>query len=161
MTPGMRRLVGMPGKGSMPDVRGQYAGLRSDTRSAGQLGDLWPSVGAPASDTLEGHATAETLQMMRRRAKTRRTVRDFLRAVPRSEPDATLALVRPDGSTRLLTRGELSAAIDRLRPRQRQIVRLAIEERWTRVHVCEYLQGISLKTVERDQGEALDLLASL
>ncbi len=95
------------------------------------------------------------------RARARQLLREFLRAVPRREEKATLALVHPDGSTRLVTRGELSAAIDRLRPRQRQIMRLAIEERWPRQRVCEYLRHISLKTFERDQVEALDILAQL
>jgi DNA-directed RNA polymerase specialized sigma24 family protein len=81
--------------------------------------------------------------------------------VPRSEADATLVLVRPDGSTRLYTRAELSAAIDRLRPRQRQILRLSLEERWSRQRICEYLRHISLKTFERDQGEGLDILAQM
>jgi hypothetical protein len=95
------------------------------------------------------------------RQRMRAALREFLRAVPRREEKATLALVRPDGKTRILTRGELSAAIDRLRPRQRQIIRLAIEERWPRQRVCEYLRHISLKTFERDQIEGLDLLAQL
>ncbi len=72
-----------------------------------------------------------------------------------------MALVHPDGRTRVFTRGELSTAIDRLRPRQRQIIRLAIEERWPRQRVCEYLRHISLKTFERDQVEGLDLLTQL
>jgi hypothetical protein len=95
------------------------------------------------------------------RLQTRQLIREFLRAVPRSEPEATIAIVRPDGTPRLLTRAQLSAAIDRLRPRQRQIMRLAVEERWPRQKVCEYLNHISIKTFERDQVEALDLLAQL
>lgn len=101
------------------------------------------------------------LSEARRRAYTRRLIREFLRAVPRSEPEATLAFLRPDGEARMITRRELSAAIDRLRPRQRQIVRLGIEERWPRQKVCAYLHDISIKTFERDQVEALDLLAQL
>ncbi|HEY7779183.1 MAG TPA: hypothetical protein VIC85_03120 [Ktedonobacterales bacterium] len=95
------------------------------------------------------------------RVRARQQIREFLRAVPRREEHATLALIRPDGTLRLLTRAQLSAAIDHLRPRQRQIMRLAIEERWPRQRVCEYLRHISLKTFERDQVEALDLLALL
>ncbi|HZC04016.1 MAG TPA: hypothetical protein VE338_00090, partial [Ktedonobacterales bacterium] len=87
--------------------------------------------------------------------------REFLRAVPRGEESAVLPLVRPDGVTRVLTRAQLTTAIDRLRPRQRQIVRLGIEERWPRQKVCAYLRGISMKTLERDQAEALDILAQL
>ncbi|HEU5348115.1 MAG TPA: hypothetical protein VFU63_05840 [Ktedonobacterales bacterium] len=95
------------------------------------------------------------------RAHTRQLIREFLRAVPRSETETTLVIVRTDGEQRLLTRAQLSAAIDRLRPRQRQIVRLALEERWPRQRVCEYLHNISIKTLERDQVEALDILAEL
>lgn len=112
------------------------------------LGDALPPPGGPATDWWQ-------------RVRTRQLLREFLRAVPRSEPQATLALARPDGTTHLLIRSELSAAIDALRPRQRQIVRLAIEERWPRQRVCAYLNNISEKTLERDQVEALDLLAGL
>ena len=89
---------------------------------------------------------------------TRLLVREFLGAVPRSEPEALIALVRPDGTTRAFTRAELSAAVDRLRPRMRQIVRLSVEERWSRQRVCDYLNNISLKTYERDHAEAFDCL---
>jgi hypothetical protein len=95
------------------------------------------------------------------RLRARKLIREFLRAVPRSEPEATLAIIRPDGMTRIFTRAELSGAIDRLRPRQRQILRLAVEERWPRAKVCAYLHDISMKTFERDQVEALDILAQL
>lgn len=95
------------------------------------------------------------------RAHTRQLIREFLRAVPRSETETSLVIVRSDGEQRLLTRAQLSTAIDRLRPRQRQIVRLALEERWPRQRVCEYLHNISIKTLERDQVEALDILADL
>jgi hypothetical protein len=115
----------------------------------------------PEGDALEGPNGALTVEMIRMRARIRRQLREFLRAVPRQEPDATLALVRLDGTTRLLTRGQLTAAIDRMRPRMRQIVRLAVEERWPRQRVCEYLGHISLKTVERDQSEAMDMLAQV
>lgn len=95
------------------------------------------------------------------RRYNRQLLREFLRAVPRAEATATLVLVRANGTQRLVTRAELSAAVDRLRPRQRQIVRLTLEERWPRQRVCEYLNNISLKTLMRDQLEALDLLADL
>ena len=51
--------------------------------------------------------------------------------------------------------------IDRLRPRQRQILRLGVEERWPRAKVCAYLHNISMKTFERDQVEGLDILMQL
>ncbi len=95
------------------------------------------------------------------RIRARKLIREFLRAVPRSEPEATIAIIRPDGVTRILTRAELSTAIDRLRPRQRQIIRLGVEERWPRAKVCAYLHNISMKTFERDQVEALDILIQL
>jgi hypothetical protein len=94
------------------------------------------------------------------RHPARQQLREFLRAVPRDEAEAQLVLVQPDGSTRFVTRASLSAAIDGLRPRQRQVVRLSLEERWTRQRVCAYLHGISLKTFERDQIDALDRLAA-
>jgi hypothetical protein len=92
------------------------------------------------------------------RGHTRHLVREFLGAVPRSEPGAAIALVRPDGTTRIFTRAELSAAIDQLRPRMRQIVRLSVEERWPRQRVCDYLNNISIKTYERAHTEAFDSL---
>jgi len=95
------------------------------------------------------------------RVQARQLIREFLRSVPRSEPEATLAIIRSDGTQRLLTRRQLTEAIDRMRPRQRQIMRLAVEERWSRQRVCAYLQHISIKTFERDQIEALDALTQL
>lgn len=115
---------------------------------------------AYAALTAHGTAAAPLTEAMRR-AQTRALIREFLRAVPRGEENAVLPLVRSDGMTRMLTRAQLSTAIDRLRPRQRQIVRLGIEERWPRQKVCAYLRGISMKTLERDQAEALDILAQL
>src|SRR5690349_18259977 len=47
------------------------------------------------------------------RMRARRLLREFLRAVPRGEPDAPIAILRPDGVNRIYTRGELSTAIDR------------------------------------------------
>lgn len=114
--------------------------------------------------TLAAHgssAVAAPLTEAMRRAQTRALIREFLRAVPRAEENAVLPLVRVNGAARLLTRAQLSTAIDRLRPRQRQIVRLGIEERWPRQKVCAYLRNISMKTLERDQAEALDILAQL
>ena len=129
----------------------------------------------PESDTVSGPDRADLMRSFEeelpagiaagspqwQRAHSRQIIREFLRAVPRSEPEATLALVRMDGTTRVFTRVELSTAIDRLRPRMRQIVRLGLEERWPRQKVCDYLKGISIKTFERDQVEALDMLVQL
>ena len=95
------------------------------------------------------------------RFRARRVIREFLRSVPRSEPEAALAFLAPDGQMRLVTRGELASAIDEMRPRMRQIIRLGIEEGWPRSKVCAYLHDISMKTFERDQMEGLDLLSEL
>lgn len=156
--------AGAPQGAALPDA------LTDPTRWDGAIpfGDYW----APEHEDPEDHDTraehddppvGEALLAVApaERARMRAVLREFLRAVPRREEQATLALVHPDGRTRILTRGELSAAIDRLRPRQRQIIRLAIEERWPRQRVCEYLRHISLKTFERDQVEGLDLLTQL
>ncbi len=98
-----------------------------------------------------------------RQAENRRRLREFLRSTPRTEPDSTLELLAPvEGQPpRIVTRGELSAAIDQMRPRMRQIIRLTLEERRTREETQAYLHGISLRTLERDQAAGLDLLASL
>lgn len=95
------------------------------------------------------------------RYRARRVIREFLRSVPRSEPEAALAFLAPDGQMRLVTRGELSEAIDQMRPRMRQVIRLGIEEGWPRGKVCAYLHDISMKTFERDQMEGLDFLSEL
>ncbi|MGE5334093.1 MAG: hypothetical protein ACM3N4_05280 [Nitrososphaerota archaeon] len=138
------------------------------TSQAGQVGYGKPPQ-LPDAERPEGALESEldadlgdmTSADWQQRAHTRQLIREFLRAVPRSETETALVIVRPDGEQRLLTRAQLSAAIDRLRPRQRQIVRLALEERWPRQRVCEYLHNISIKTLERDQVEALDILAEL
>ena len=44
---------------------------------------------------------------------------------------------------------------------QKHIIRLAVEERRSQEEVCALLNGISLRTLQRDQAEALDLLAQL
>ena len=123
-----------------------------------------PDVATPVGDPeneLDGDLGDMSSAEWQQRAHTRQLIREFLRAVPRSETETTLVIVRRDGEQRLFTRAQLSVAIDRLRPRQRQIVRLALEERWPRQRVCEYLHNISIKTLERDQVEALDILAEL
>ena len=95
------------------------------------------------------------------RFRARRVIREFLRSVPRSEPEAAIAFLAPDGQMRLVTRGDLSEAIDEMRPRMRQVIRLGIEEGWPRGKVCAYLHDISMKTFERDQTEGLDVLSEL
>lgn len=132
---------------------------RGSRGGAYEVGDL--SDDGPEGDALEDSNSGLTAEMIRRRARIRRQLREFLRAVPRQESDASLTFTRLDGVQRRVSRRELTAAIDRMRPRMRQIVRLAVEERWPRQRVCEYLGHISLKTVERDQREAIDQLAEL
>lgn len=95
------------------------------------------------------------------RLEVRGLIREFLSVVPRSQPAMALVFPRPDGTTRTITRAELTAAIDRMRLRQRQIIRLAVEERRSQEEVCALLNGISQRTLQRDQAEALDLLAQL
>jgi len=89
----------------------------------------------------------------------RDALRNFLRAVPREEADAIFQAPGEDGQACTITRAELSQLIDtQLHSRRRQVVRLGVEERWARDRVCRYLKGISAKTYERDQQEALDTL---
>jgi len=95
------------------------------------------------------------------RVQARQVLREFLSAVPRAEAETTITFVRPDGVVRTLSRGQLSAAIDRLRFRQRQSVRWCVEERWARERVSAALQGVSIRTIQRDVTEALDLLIAL
>jgi DNA-directed RNA polymerase specialized sigma24 family protein len=101
--------------------------------------------------------------MLRRKylARWRLECGNWRPVVKSQQAEATLVLVRADGTQRLLTRAQLSAAVDGLRPRQRQIIRLTLEERWPRQRVCEYLNHISVKTLMRDQIEALDFLTEL
>jgi hypothetical protein len=140
-----RRRGDMQEEGGMADPSGaNWSHSLPDSLEAPEA-DAWPTW-TPATPPV--------------RQPARQQLREFLRAVPREEAEAELALVHPDGSTRLVTRAALSAAIDALRPRQRQIVRLSLEERWTRQRVCAYLHGISLKTFERDQIDALDRLVA-
>ena len=94
-----------------------------------------------------------------RQAENRRRLREFLRAIPRSEPDTTLELLGPTEAlpSRTITRADLTAAIERLRPRMRQIIHLTLEEGWSQKEVCVYAHT-SLRTLERDQAGGLDLL---
>ena len=93
------------------------------------------------------------------RAERRALVREFLRSVPASEPDAALDLQAPDGSALRLTRGALTARIAWLRPRMRRIIERQVIGHRSREQTAEEL-SISMKTLERDQQEALDLLIS-
>ena len=146
---------GQTGTGGQPGAPDSLAGAPG--------ADVWPEheLDDPA-DGMEATWRGRALSPeMLRHLKTRQDLREFLRAVPRVEAEATLTILRPDGTTRVLRRAELSAAIDRMRPRMRQVIRLSVEERWSRQRVCEYLRHISIKTFERDQVEGLDILAAL
>jgi len=170
------RATRRPGPAGARAERGDRGGeSQGDTRLEADVALRFPGGGSPLSDTgdMGESDDDETLEReppppngdMRDetwlRMRARRMIREFLRAVPRTEPDAALSFIRPDGETRVVTRAELSNAIDRLRPRQRQIIRLGIEERWPRAKICVYLHDISMKTLERDQAEGLDLLTQL
>lgn len=91
----------------------------------------------------------------------RRLIREFLCTVPRSQATTTLQFPRPDGSVRTIPRAELTAGIERLRPRQRVVIRLVVEEGKRQKDVCLYLHGTSARTVQRDLAGALDLLSEL
>ena len=98
-----------------------------------------------------------------RQAENRRRLREFLRATPRSEPEAQLELlgVVEGAPTRLVARAQLTEAIEQMRPRMRQIIRMTVEERRSQEETRAYLQGISTRTLERDQTAGLDELARL
>ena len=95
-----------------------------------------------------------------RRAENRRRLREFLRATPRREGESQLELqgLREGAPTVVVTRGWLTAVIEELRPQVRQVIRLTLEERWTRKEAQKYLHGISERTLEREQVEGLDEL---
>ncbi|HEX6123588.1 MAG TPA: hypothetical protein VFY89_10530 [Ktedonobacterales bacterium] len=126
----------------------------------------FPPIGAragesgPAESAISAPAASQDAVWWQR-VRTRQLIREFLRSVPRSEEQTTLPIVHPDGRVRLITRGQMSAAIDQMRPRMRQVVRLTLEEGWSRQRVCAYLHNFSMRTLERDQVEGLDLLANL
>lgn len=120
-----------------------------------------PPSGEPAALDPAGTAAPDVTNQTWLRLQARRLIREFLRAVPRADAEVALTFIHPDGTPRLVTRGQLSAAIDGMRPRLRQILRLSVEERWPRQKVCDYLSHISIKTFERDQVEGLDQLIDL
>jgi len=98
-----------------------------------------------------------------RRAENRRRLREFLRATPRSEAESRLELLglREGAPAFALRRAQLTAAIEEMRPRVRQVIRLTLEERRTREETQAYLLGISERTLERDQAAGLDALMDL
>jgi hypothetical protein len=98
-----------------------------------------------------------------RKLVNRQRLREFLRAVPRTEPETWLELLGPEPGTppRFVARQTLTEAIEQMHPRMRQIIRLTLEKRNTRPQVQAYLNDISPRTLERDQAAGLDLLICL
>jgi DNA-directed RNA polymerase specialized sigma24 family protein len=138
----------------VPDVLEPVQGDAVDADSYGPY-MLYASETSPP-EILPEEMTPEWLRM-----QARLLLREFLSVVPRSQETTTITFLRMDGRQQTLSRQELSTAIDRMRPRQRQIVRLAVEARWSQERVCAALKGISVRTVQRDLAEALDRLAEL
>jgi hypothetical protein len=95
-----------------------------------------------------------------RRVENRQRLREFLRATPRHEGESKLELLGPTEGARsvTVTRAWLTMVIEDLRPQVRQVIRLTLEKRRTRKEAQEYLQGISERTLEREQVEGLDEL---
>lgn len=95
-----------------------------------------------------------------RRVENRQRLREFLRATPREEAESRVELLglTPGAPGVVVTRAWLTAVIEELRPQMRQVIRLTLEERRTRREACEYLHGISERTVEREQAAGLDEL---
>ena len=101
-----------------------------------------------------------TAPIDKRRAENRRRLREFLRATPREEAESRLELLGLTINTPIIsvTRAQLTAAIDEMRPQIRQIIRLTLEERRTRKEDQDYMNGIGMRTLERDQAIGLDML---
>ncbi|HLW02564.1 MAG TPA: hypothetical protein VKT82_28180 [Ktedonobacterales bacterium] len=92
------------------------------------------------------------------RAENRHRLREFLRATPRTEANSQLELLGLTAGTPtvVVTRAQLTASIEKLRPQTRQVIRLTLEERWTRKEAQEYLHDIGARTLEREQVAGLD-----
>jgi hypothetical protein len=102
----------------------------------------------------------EKLQMRTTREQ-RSKMREFILYVPRSLPSQVI-YIPPDGAPGeglTVTRAYVSARIDKLRRRMRQVVVRCLEQHEPEAVVAEAL-GISRSTLERDMAEALDELAS-
>jgi DNA-directed RNA polymerase specialized sigma24 family protein len=91
-------------------------------------------------------------------AHVRALVREFLRCTPASDPEAALTWRGADGRLRRLTRRQLTARIQWLRPRMKRIVEQHHLLKRPRAEIVAEL-GCSMKTFERDEQEAMDLLA--
>ncbi len=99
----------------------------------------------------------------KRKLVNRQRLREFLRAVPRTEPDTWLELLGPKHGMppRYVSRQTLTEAIERMPTRMWQIIRLTLEKRNSRPQVQAYLNDISPRTLERDQARGLDALIDL
>jgi len=160
-----QRPAGDPSRGAWrPEHERPEAGAQREPGDAFERlpgDDLPGEISGDATGFVFPGTTPDVITPAWLRARNRFLIREFLGSVPRSEPNATIALFRSDGTIRVLTRADFTAAIDRLRPRMRQIMRLSNEERWPRSKVCELLNGISLSTFERDHTEAFNALLQL
>ena len=94
------------------------------------------------------------------RIENRRRVREFLRVTPREESHNRLTLLaaREEEPPLVVTRAQLTEAIERLRPQYHKIIVLSMEQRRSRQEVREALHGISERTLERAQAAGLDTI---
>lgn len=95
-----------------------------------------------------------------RRVENRRRLREFLRVTPREEAENRLTLLATAEGTPALvvTRAQLTAALEQLRPQVYKILVLTMEQRRTRLEVQDALHGISERTLERAQAAGLDMI---
>ena len=93
-----------------------------------------------------------------RRIENRRRVREFLRVTPREETHNRLTLLGrgEEEPPLVVTRAQLTEAIERLRPLYHKIIVLTMEQRRSRQEVRDALHGISERTLERAQAAGLD-----
>ena len=105
----------------------------------------------------------EPTDPQKRKNINRQRLRDFLRAVPRTESGTWLELLgpKPGMPPRYVSRQTLTQAIERMPTRMWQIIRLTLEKRNSRPEVQAYMNDISLRTLERDQARGLDMLIDL
>jgi DNA-directed RNA polymerase specialized sigma24 family protein len=101
------------------------------------------------------------MEEMRTTRDQRSRMREFILYVPRSLPSQVLYVPTDEGLGEGLTvtRAYVSARIDKLRRRMREVVVRCLEQGEPDTAVAEAL-GISLRTLWRDMAEALDELAT-
>jgi DNA-directed RNA polymerase specialized sigma24 family protein len=101
------------------------------------------------------------VEHMRTTREQRSKMREFIMYVPRSLPSQVI-YIPPDGAPGeglTVTRAYVSARIDGLRRRMREVIVRCLEQGESDEVVAEAL-GISLRTLWRDLAEALDELAA-